>query len=138
MKRETRGKEQKTMGGRNTYAAGKNVPFVYKTVGVFHGIKVLEGVGGKHNLPEESHSSEAYVKLFKDGNLQMLRFYDQEKRLRLEIGYHQEPMLTGHHKRVYHIHEYDGGNFKERAPRLFTEEDVRKYGKYLTQKDALK
>jgi len=43
------------MGGRNTYAAGKNAPFTYKTVGFFHGIKVLEGLGGKHNLPEEAH-----------------------------------------------------------------------------------
>lgn len=43
------------MGGRNTYAAGKNAPFTYKTVGIFHGIKVLEGLGGKHGLPEEGH-----------------------------------------------------------------------------------
>ncbi len=33
------------MGGRHTYAAGNNVPFTYKTVGIFHGIKVLEGIG---------------------------------------------------------------------------------------------
>ena len=55
------------MGGRNTYAAGKDVPFTYKTAGFFHGVKVLEGIGGKHNLPEEAHSSTAYAKLFKDG-----------------------------------------------------------------------
>ena len=42
------------MGGRGTYAAGNHAPFTYKTVGMFHGIKVLEGLGGKHNLPEEA------------------------------------------------------------------------------------
>lgn len=125
------------MGGRNTYAAGKNVPFVYKMVGVFHGIKVLEGVGGKHNLPEESHLSEAYVKLFKDGNLQMLRFYDKNKHLKVEIGYHAEPDLTGHHKPVYHIHEY-GSDFSRSDPRLLTPMEIQKYGKYLTKEGCFK
>ena len=125
------------MGGRNTYAAGKDVPFTYRTVGIFHGIKVLEGIGGKHNLPEEAHSSPAYAKLHKDGNLQMLRFYDKDKHLVLEIGYHREPKLTGHHEPVYHIHEYSRENFKDRPPRLFTAEDILKYGKYLTVKGHL-
>ena len=126
------------MGGRGTYAAGVNAPFTYKTVGRFHGIKVLEGLGGKHNLPEEAHSSEAYARLFKDGNLQMLRFYDKDKYLVMEIGFHPEPELTGHHNPVYHIHEYSRNNFDNRPPRLFTEEDVKKYGKYLTKEGYLK
>lgn len=126
------------MGGRSTYAAGNDVPFSYKTVGVFHGIKVLEGIGGKHNLPEESHSSPAYAKLHKDGNLQMLRFYDKDKYLTLEIGFHREPELTGHHDSVYHIHEYKRDNFTDRKPRLLTDEEVKKYGKYLTVKGHLK
>lgn len=125
------------MGGRNTYAAGKNVPFAYKTVGLFHGIKVLEGIGGKHNLPEEAHSSVAYAKLLNDGNLQMLRFYDKDKYLVLEIGYHPEPELTGHREHVYHIHEY-GRDFSSRSKRLLTDEDLEKYGKYLTEKGHLK
>ena len=126
------------MGGRGTYAAGVIAPFTYKTVGCFHGIKVLEGLGGKHNLPEEAHSSEAYAKLFKDGNLQMLRFYDKDKYLVLEIGFHREPKLTGHQNPVYHIHEYSRNNFEIRPRRLFTEEDVKKYGKYLTLEGHLK
>ncbi len=126
------------MGGRCTYAAGKNTPFTYKTVGVFRGIKVLQGMGGKHNLPEESHSSLAYAKLHKDGNLQMLRFYDSSKKLILEIGYHPEPSLTGHHNFVYHIHEYMHGDMGKRAPRLFTQADLEKYGKYLTVEGHLK
>lgn len=129
------------MGGRGTYAAGKtNTPFTYKTVGRFHGIKVLQGIegSGKHNLPEEAHTSEAYAKLFKDGNLQMLRFYDKDKYLVLEIGFHPEPDLTGHHKPVYHIHEYGRDNFTNRQPRLFTPDDIKKYGKYLTKEGCLK
>ena len=126
------------MGGRGTYAAGRNVPFTYKIVGVFHGIKVLEGIGGKHNLPEEAHSSLAYAKLFKDGNLQMLRFYDKDKFLVLEIGYHPEPKLTGHGRHVYHIHEYSRDDFSNRPQRLFTQEDVKRFGKYLTVKGHLK
>ncbi len=127
------------MGGRGTYAAGKtNQPFTYKTVGRFHGIKILEGLGGKHNLPEESHSSPAYAKLYKDGNLQMLRFYDKDKFLTLEIGFHREPDLTGHSRPVYHIHEYERDNFTKRTPRLFTPEDIKKYGKYLTLEGYLK
>ena len=126
------------MGGRNTYAAGKNVPFTYRTVGMFHGIKVLEGLGGKHNLPEEAHSSLAYAKLFKYGNLQMLRFYDENKYLVLEIGYHPETKLSGHGQPVYHIHEYAPGDFSNRPERLFTEDDIRKFGKYLTKEGHLK
>jgi len=125
------------MGGRNTYAAGRNAKFTYKTVGRFRGIKVLEGMNGKHNLPEEAHTSKAYVKLFKDGNLQMLRIYDNDHFLVREIGYHPEPSLTGHHNPVYHIHEYSR-DFKQRPPRLFSQEDVKKYGKYLTVEGHLK
>ena len=39
------------MGGRGTYASGRNVPFVYKTVGLFHGVKVLEGTEGLDLTP---------------------------------------------------------------------------------------
>lgn len=127
------------MGGRGTYAAGEmSTPFTYKTVGTFHGVKILEGLNGKHNLPEESHSSQAYAKLFKDGNLQMLRFYDKDKVLRLEIHYHPEPLLTGHNGHVYHIHEYPSGDFSRRLQRLLTAEDLARFGKYLTVKGHLK
>ncbi len=127
------------MGGRHTYASGNmDHPFTYKTIGYFHGIKVLEGLDGRHNLPEEAHLSMAYAKLHKDGNLQMLRFYDKDKFLTLEIGFHPEPGLTGHHRHVYHIHEYQRDNFSDREPRFFTAEDIKKYGKYLTVEGHLK
>ena len=126
------------MGGRGTYAAGKaNTPFTYKTVGIFHGVKILEGIGNHHGLPEEAHTSGAYAKLHKDGNLQMLRFYDKDKYLTFEIGYHREPKLTGHWDPVYHIHTYTR-DFKRSKPRLLTPAEIEKYGKFLTVKRHLK
>lgn len=120
------------MGGRGTYASGNaNTPFRYKSVGRFHGIKVLEGIGSLNKLPEESHSSMAYAKLLDDGNLQMLRFYDKDKYLVLEIGYHPEFKLTGHFKPVYHIHEYTR-NFTRTKARLLRADEIEKYKKFLT------
>lgn len=55
------------MGGRGTFAAGNIVAYVYRTVGKIEGVKVLVGLNGKHGLPEEAHSSRAYIKLKPDG-----------------------------------------------------------------------
>ena len=125
------------MGGRKTYAAGRDVPFVYKTVGTFHGIKVLEGTGHRHGLPEEAHTSAAYVKLAHDGNLLMLRLYDKDKFLTTEIGFHSEPKLTGHYRPVYHIHFYDR-EFHRTKPRLLTPEEIEQYKPFFTVKGALR
>lgn len=125
------------MGGRHTYAFGNDVPFKWETVGFFQGYKILKGKDGIHKLPEEAHSSEAYVQLYPDGNLQMIRFYDKDKFLTVEIGFHPEPELTGHHDYVYHIHEY-GRDFTSRTKRLFTPADIEKYGKILTVKGHLR
>ena len=62
------------MGGRGTFAAGNNVPYSYKVVGMINGVKVLQGVSGKHGLPESSHSSNAYIKLKPDGTFHEMRF----------------------------------------------------------------
>ena len=123
------------MGGRHTYAFGNDVPFVYKTAGVFHGVKILEGTGGKHGLPEEAHTSEAYAKLARDGNLLMLRFYDKDKFLTTEIGFHAEPKLTGHRRPVYHIHFYDR-DFNRTPARLLAPEEIKKYERFFTVKGA--
>ena len=56
------------MGGRGTYAAGKNVPFTYETIGTVEGVKVLRGIGviGRGRLyhlwsPGVYHSWSPYV-----------------------------------------------------------------------------
>ena len=44
------------MGGRGTFASGNNVPFKYKTIGKVYDIKIIQGIGKLHGLPEEAHS----------------------------------------------------------------------------------
>jgi hypothetical protein len=121
------------MGGRGTFAAGKNIPYVYQTVDNIEGVKVLEGINGKHGLPEEAHSSNAYIKLKPDGTFHEMRIYDEEHYLVKEIAYHPEPMLNSGNRseNVLHIHEYKRDNFKDRTPRLMTDMEIEKYKKYL-------
>ena len=119
------------MGGRGTYASGNNVAYTYETVGKIEGVKVLNGIAGKHSLPEEAHSSAAYIKLKPDGTFHEMRIYDKDRYLVKEIAYHPEPNLTGgRHENVLHIHEYKRDNFGDRPARLLTKDEYRKYRKY--------
>ncbi|WP_406533592.1 hypothetical protein [Methanobrevibacter sp.] len=120
------------MGGRGTYAAGKSVPYTYETIGFVDDVKVLFGIPGTglHDLPAESHSSNMYIKLHKDGTLNMLRIYDDEHFLTTEIAYHPEPDLTGNHKPVLHIHHYDR-DFKRTTADYLDYDTFKKYEKYL-------
>ena len=105
------------MGGRGTFAAGKSVPFSYKEVDSIHGVKVLQGINGKHSLPESAHSSRAYIKLDKDKNFYEMRVYDKNKCLKLEIAYHIEEKLTGNRTAsVLHYHTYDSAFSKTKGP----------------------
>ena len=121
------------MGGRGTFASGNSVPYSYETVGYIEGVKVLKGLNGKHGLPEEAHSSNAYIKLKPDGTFHEMRIYDKDHYLVLEIAYHPEPKLNAGNKseNVLHIHEYKRDNFKDRTPRLMTQKEIEKYKKYL-------
>ena len=120
------------MGGRGTYAAGNNVPYTYETVGYVDDAKVLFGKPetGLHDLPVEAHSSNVYVKLHKDGTLNMMRVYDNEHYLTAEIAYHPEPDLTGNRKPVLHIHYYYR-NLKRTDAAYLDHETFKKYEKYL-------
>lgn len=126
------------MGGRGTFAAGNPVPYSYETVGDIEGVKVLQGLNGKHGLPESSHFSNAYIKLKKDGTFHEMRIYDNDHILRMEIAYHPEKILTGNnHIPVLHYHTYDdrfsmnetGAFFRSPAHRL-PDELEKKYKKY--------
>lgn len=106
------------MGGRGTFAAGNPVPYTYEvdtnfsSDGKYKGVKVLKGMEGtgKHGLPESSHSSTAYLKMNPDGTFNMMRVYDSNHNLRLEIAYHVEDQLgTG---KVLHYHTY-GTSFSQ-------------------------
>ena len=94
------------MGGRGTFASGKNVAFSYETVGKIAGVKVLQPKNREASLrlPEEAHSSKAYVLFDKGGTFRQYREYNNRHEIILEIGYHNEPAL-GRGKILHaHIH----------------------------------
>lgn len=88
------------MGGRGTFAAGNNVAYTYKTVDYIENIKVLQGLNGKHNLPEESHSSNAYILTDRDGNFVRYREFNSDHTFKFDIDYHPEkryPVIIIHY-----------------------------------------
>lgn len=106
------------MGGRGTYAAGKDAVYTYSTVGYIEGVKVLSGLNGKHGLPEEAHSSKAYIKLKPDGTFHEMRLYDKDHYLLYEISYHLEPSISHKGVPVLHYHVYDRHFSRSKAIRL--------------------
>ncbi len=122
------------MGGRGTFAAGNPVPYTYRTVDKIEGVKVLIGIDGKHNLPVEAHSSEAYIRLKPDGTFHEMRFYDKDHHLIREIAYHPEPNLNGGDRKesILHIHEYTHpGHFQSRSSaRKLSDAEYKKYSRY--------
>lgn len=118
------------MGGRGTFSIGKKVDLTYKTIGTIEGVKVLEGIGNIHKLPEESHTSNAYIRLNKNGDFYQYREYDKNHYLKFEIGYHKEPNISKSGKPVLHVHEYSP-NMGNRTTRAISEKEYEKYKKYL-------
>lgn len=66
------------MGGRGTFAAGNNVAYKFETVDTIEGVKVLRPFSGSLKLPEEAHSSGAYVLLDRHGVFKQYREYDKD------------------------------------------------------------
>lgn len=120
------------MGGRGTFASGNNVSYKYETVGIYEGVKILYGIKGTglHDLPAESHSSNMYLKLHKDGTMNMLRIYGKDHYLQAEIAYHPEPDLTGNYKPVLHVHYYDK-NFNRSDAKYLNSEMLNKYKRFM-------
>ena len=120
------------MGGRGTFASGNDVAYTYETVGKIEDVKVLKKLDKKLSagLPEEAHSSSAYILLNKDGNFKMYREYDNNHYLRFEIAYHPEKSIDSSRKPVLHAHEYKPGNFNDRQVRPLTKAEYKKYKKY--------
>ncbi len=118
------------MGGRGTFATGNPVPYTYETVGYIDGVKVLEKIdkNDSHALPEEAHSSSAYILKYGDGQFKQMRFYNDDHNAKFDIDYHREPKLSGG-KAVYHIHEYRNG-VRDKVGRLLTKSEFNKYKKY--------
>lgn len=121
------------MGGRGTFAAGKNIAFTYETTGFIDGVKILKGINGKHGLPEEAHTSMAYISLKPNGLFHEMRIYDKDHYLIKEIAYHPEPKLNNGNRQenVLHVHDYpQRDNFKVRPPHKITKQEYEKYKKY--------
>ena len=118
------------MGGRGTFAIGNMVAYTYETIGFIEGIKILSGLNGKHGLPEEAHSSHAYIKLKKDGTFHEMRVYDKDHYLRFEIAYHPEPSLDKSRKPVLHYHVYDR-NFHRSSAMKMSKPMKKHFKKYL-------
>ena len=122
------------MGGRGTFAAGRQVEYTYKTTGFIEDVKVLEGISGKHGLPEEAHASTAYIKLKPDGTFHEMRIYDEDHYLIKEIAYHPEPKINHGNRRdnILHVHDYpQRDNFSLRPVRKITRGEYERYKKYL-------
>jgi hypothetical protein len=112
------------MGGRGTFASGNTVPYTYNTVGKIDGIKVLKGMQGKHGLPEEAHSSNAYISLHPNGSVKQIRLYNSNLTAKTDIEY---SMHQG--KLSLHAHDYING--VRQPPRNLTPTEYEKYIKYL-------
>ena len=124
------------MGGRGTFAAGNNVDYRYSTVDRIEDVKVLQGLGGLHDLPMESHSSDMYIKLKPDGSFHELRMYSENHLALLDIDYHVEAGLGISGEPVLHYHTYEyGSQFKNGMHRSkalpITQELYEKFKKYL-------
>lgn len=119
------------MGGRGTFASGKQVGYTYEAIGQIEGVKVLKGSGLLHNLPEEAHSSKAYIKVDGKGNFVRYREYNADKTSNFDIDYHIEPKITGNRvERVFHIHFYNQNGKRDDVGRTLTPEEMSRYKKY--------
>ena len=111
------------MGGRGTFAIGKPVPYTYETVGFIEGIKVLKGKDGVHGLPEEAHSSSAYISLYPNGTVKQIRVFNPDLTAKVDIEF---SMHQG--KLTLHAHDYANG---ERKPaRLLTHTEQEHYKRF--------
>ena len=112
------------MGGRGTFAIGNIVPYSYKTVGKIGNVKILEknNTFESKNLPEESHSSKAYILLDDNGVFRKYREYKNHV-LQFEIEYG-----THNSKKTLHYHQYING-VRQRMEEI-PENVKKKYKKY--------
>ena len=111
------------MGGRGTYSIGNNVSYTYKTVNKLFGTKVLEGIGNKHGLPEESHTSAKYLKVNYDGSVKQLRLYNKDHTSKLDVEY-----SVHNGKKSLHAHDFVNGVRGKK--RDLSEKEIKKYIKY--------
>ncbi|MFR0558363.1 hypothetical protein PSRA_0098 [Pseudoscardovia radai] len=122
------------MGGRGTYSTGQEPEQKYHAVGEIDGVKILEPIDGKQwRLPEENHSSTAYILLHPDGTFKRYREYNEDHTAKFDIDYHPEDKALGTGKRpILHIHEYHmkKGTLVREPARFMTEEEYTTYKRF--------
>lgn len=121
------------MGGRGTFAAGNDVPFIYQTVDYIENVKVLQPTdpSKSFSMPEEAHSSGAYILLDKTGVFRQLRQYNSDHEPIFEIGYHFESSLSINGKPILHVHEFSTPGIEHRKKsRPIRPDELNKYRKY--------
>lgn len=122
------------MGGRRTYSTGQEPEQKYHAVGEIDGVKILEPIDGKQwKLPEENHSSTAYILLHPDGTFKRYREYNEDHTAKFDIDYHPEDKALGTGKRpILHIHEYHmkKGTLVREPARFMTEEEYTTYKRF--------
>lgn len=103
------------------------------------GVKILEGYGSNHSLPDYAHTPNSiYAKMKYDGKtLQEMRFYDDKGYLTIEIGYHPEPGINNNsHEPVVHFHLYDKNLNRYYKNTVKNHPEIKeKYSKYLKEFD---
>ena len=120
------------MGGRGTFAVGKQVDYIYETVGKIEGVKIINPIDKTKalKLPEESHSSNSYVLYDKDGVFHQYREYNSNHEVVLEIGYHHENSL-GHGDVLHaHVHSIPGVEHHSQAIKFVIRPGDALYEKY--------
>ena len=121
------------MGGRGTFAMGNIVPYTYQTIGFIDSVKILSKIDATQSgsLPEEAHSSNAYIQLDKENNFRRMRFYNENHLPIFEIDYHTEKGFSTVGEAVIHVHEYSAPGIENRLPaREITKDEFDKYKKY--------
>ena len=120
------------MGGRGTFAAGRDVEYTFYTVGFVDGIKIINPIDGTKalKLPEESHKSTGYVLYDKNGVFHQYREYNKDHEVVLEIGYHHESSLGKGDVLHVHIHTIPGVDYHKLARkfRIYPGDEI--YEKY--------
>ena len=125
------------MGGRGTYAVGRDVEPRWKTIGEIEGVSIVQKINIRegNTPPEESHTSKEYIVLHKDGTFRCYRKYNDDHTAAFDIEYHPEHTLNHSSNPMIHIHFYD--NDGKRSPgRLLTEEEYSLIKKFFTRSQA--
>ena len=94
------------MGGTKDFKE-KGV-YEYETVGALDDIKVVRGIGTKHDAPEFAGNSTVYIRADKGNNVKEIIFYDPVNKTRVKEINWGHPH-EGYDRDAIHVHLNVGG-----------------------------